>query len=1119
MRANHTVAAYALFAALIAASLWTTSAVPVHIVQPADVPHGDSQNDYDEDNYDFPLRTPQPWDITANHPRRSPFSVSEGTWMSIDLHPTQDLLVFDLLGDLYTMPLSGGVATLLRGGVAHEIHPHFSIDGKSVLFTSDIDGCDNLWSIDLETKQARQVTFENFRFINSAQYSPDGRTIVAVKWITSSRSIPAGELWTYATSGNPNPGEKLVGRPTLSTQVGPEEPTYSPDGRYIYYSQNVLDSSTFNYDKDPQRGIYVIRRIELATGNIETIVSGTGGAARPVLSPDGKTLAFIRRSLFSTALLLRDIESGDEIILLKDLSHDQQASSAPGGVYPNFVWTRDGREIIFWANGKLWRVNIATGVKKEIPFQVNVDIPLAETVRPQIDPSTDSAFQIKVVPYADVHASGSDVVFTALSRTYAKSLPNGTPKPLTNQPEEVLEFSPRFSPSGRYIIQTSWTDTGYGRVEIYEFSNPTSPVVVTNTPGRYIDPFFSPDESKVVFTKLSSDSLSGPRYGLASGIYVATLVKQGNSIVGVSAPVRVTSGAYAQFSTDQNSLVISQYGSAAQYILSSGARSTLARSTYSPEVSLSPDLQYVAIVEFYEVYLIPYSRSWNGEYSSRPAIATPGTVRLTETGGEVIRFSDDGKTLRWLLAKDLFEVTVADVMRNCQSGSSDANDYNLECAKNYIRSVDLSFTVSTGLSDIPIVIDNATLITLDAQNTVIPNGRIVIQSGKITALGARNAVTIPAGAKLLDAAGGAVSPGYVDTHAHWSGNSRYTVKSSWEYLANLAFGVTTLHNPSSDTLATFADAEMVRSGRKTGPRLFSTGTILYGAGGDIRCEVNSIRDAQRAMKRLKAYGAWSVKSYQQPCRSSRQRILEVAKELSMAVVPEGGMNFQWNLNMLVDGHTTVEHNLPIAPLYEDVKQLFARSGTGYNPTLVVCYGDFRGENYWYQVDEVYSNERLTNFVPLNGLYARSVRRQAGKAPEDYYHFEVAASARALSDMGVPVGCGAHGQQQGIAYHWEMFMMYQGGMSPMQVLRTASADAARQLGLDKYIGSLEVGKLGDIVIYPPGKSPLDDIFNVQYLSHVMKDGRLYDAHSMDQVLPEFVPRPQGPQVNTPSIAEL
>jgi len=283
----------------------------------------------------------------------------------------------------------------------------------------------------------------------------------------------------------------------------------------------------------------------------------------------------------------------------------------------------------------------------------------------------------------------------------------------------------------------------------------------------------------------------------------------------------------------------------------------------------------------------------------------------------------------------------------------------------------------------------------------------------------------------------------------------------------------------------------------TGPRVFSTGTVLYGADGNFKAVVNSIDDARSALRRTKAFGAFSVKSYNQPRREQRQMIIQAARELNMEVVPEGGSTFYHNLSMILDGHTTIEHNLPVAPLFKDMIELWKNSQTGYTPTLIVNYAGLSGEYYWYQHTNVWENERLLRFTPRAVIDPRS--RHRTMAPDEEYdngYMLTSRSVKKLADAGVRINMGAHGQIQGIGAHWEIWMLQQGGMSNLQVLQAATINPAVNLGLDKYIGSLETGKLADLIVMD--KNPLDNIRNTESIRYTMVNGRLYDAETMNEI---------------------
>jgi imidazolonepropionase-like amidohydrolase len=280
-----------------------------------------------------------------------------------------------------------------------------------------------------------------------------------------------------------------------------------------------------------------------------------------------------------------------------------------------------------------------------------------------------------------------------------------------------------------------------------------------------------------------------------------------------------------------------------------------------------------------------------------------------------------------------------------------------------------------------------------------------------------------------------------------------------------------------------------------GPRIFSTGTILYGAKGWLAAKVDGLDDALTHLKRMRAAGAISVKSYNQPRRDQRQQILEAARQTKMLVVPEGGSLYQHNMTMIVDGHTGIEHAIPLAYLYDDVKQLWSQTAVGYTPTLVVAYGGLDGEHYFYARTDVWKHPLLSKYVPHEILAARSVRRET--APEeDFNVVRVAKTATELQRAGVPVNIGAHGQREGLAAHWEMWMLAMGGMTPLEAIRAATLNPARYLGLDADIGSLEPGKLADLVVIDG--DPTADIRQSDRVALVMVNGRLYDAATMDEV---------------------
>lgn len=1021
---------------------------------------------------------PKKWDV--NHPQGPykdfSFSVNEGTWMNVDVSPDGHLLAFDLLGDIYTMPISGGVATCIRSGLAMEVQPRFSPNGKQLLFTSDAGGGDNCWIMDVDGKHARQVTQENFRLLNNGVWCPDGNYIIARKHFTSHRSLGAGELWIYHTSGGD--GLQLTARKNDQQDVN--EPSCSADGRYVYYSEDMYPGGYFQYNKDPNNQIFVIKRFDRHTGKIEQVTGGPGSAFRPQISHDGKRLAFIKRVRTKTVLYLRDMNSGEEWPVYNQLSKDQQEAWTTFGVYTGFAWMPHDESIIIWSQGKLMNIDI-NGVNKaaEIPFECQVKNKIADAIRvkQQLD---QSSFSPKVIRQAITSPDGKWLVFNAAGYLWKKNLPNGKPERITQGSD--FEFEPMFAPNGRSLVYTTWNDTATGAIQMLDWTLGAQPQKLTTEKGIYRYPSFSTDGRQIVYQKEDGNEIMGFSYGVNPGIYIM-------SSAGKNAKFICAQGSMPRFDKKQERILYQQDNSFYSVDVNGNDERCLFKSTYGSQFVVSPDGNWVAFVDLHQVYIAAFPSIGKTIDMSSGASSVP-VKKVSKDAGINLHWHGDGKSLHYTLGDQYFTVPLQDRFEFVANKPD-----SLFKAPEKGIAIQLELPVSKPQG--AVVFKNARIITMKG-NEVIENGMVVVEGNKIISVGKTGDVIYPASAYVLDCKGKTLMPGLIDAHAHGN-HFRYgiTPQKHWPYYVNLAYGVTTMHDPSANSEMVFAQSELIKSGAMVGPRVFSTGTILYGADGDFKAVVNSLDDARSALRRTKAYGAFSVKSYNQPRREQNQMILQAAREQQIEVVPEGGSFFYHNLGMIFDGHTTIEHNMPVATLYKDVVELCRRSKTAMTPTLIVCYGAPNGEYYWYQHTQVWEKERLLRFTPRGILDARS--RFRTMIPEEEYengHIQVSKSLKKLSDAGTLINMGAHGQIQGIGAHWEIWMLQQGGMSNHECLRAATMNPAISLGLDNDLGSIEVGKLADILVMD--KNPLEDIRNTESIRYTMANGRLYDDETMNEL---------------------
>ena len=362
------------------------------------------------------------WDVEAplGPTKTVEFDTNEGTWMNLDVSPDGKEIVFDLLGDIYVIPIAGGKATLLRGGPAFEVQPRFSPDGTRISYTSDKDGADNIWIMKRDGSDPKQVTKEDFRLVNNAVWTPDGQFLVAKKHFTSTRSLGAGEMWLYHESGGE--GLQITKRRNDQQDVG--EPCVSRDGRYVFFSEDLSPGPNFQYNKDPNGEIYVIRRADRETGEVKNIIEGPGGAVRPQVSPDGKSLAYVHRIRTKTVLFVQDLASGEQRPVWDGLSKDQMETWATFGVYPNFQWMPDGKSLVVWAKGKIWKVDVATRAATNIPFEVHATHVINEALRFPQNPAPAN-FEAKMIRQGVTSPDGNWFVFSAVGQLWKKKLPDG----------------------------------------------------------------------------------------------------------------------------------------------------------------------------------------------------------------------------------------------------------------------------------------------------------------------------------------------------------------------------------------------------------------------------------------------------------------------------------------------------------------------------------------------------------------------------------------------------------------------------------------------------------------------------------------------------------------------
>ncbi len=1070
--------------------------------------------------------------------RKITFEATEGTWMSVDVSPDGQTIVFDLLGDIYAVPIGGGPARPIMTGPAFDWHPRYSPDGRTIAFTSDRSGIENIWLMDADGKNPRALTAEKDSYVRSAAWTPDGNYLVARKEDGKRAGIPPVELWIYHREGGG--GIKMTSSDDVNNAGGA---VASRDGRWIYYEARMR---RFNYIPNLQDGLWQIWRYDRKLAESFPVTGGFGGAVRPAISPDGKTLVYISRRDDDTVMVARDLASGSERILLRGTTHDEEEGFAQMDLWPNYAFTPDGKSLVFSNNGRLTRLDVASGTKSEIPMTVAVEQWIAPRVTWQ-EKVESGPVKARILRWPSQSADGRTIAFEAFGRVWLQEIAGGktvgAPRRLTKDGASLprREYAPAFSPDGKWITYVSWSDAEGGHVWKAPAASGATPVKLTRSAGHYANPAWSPKGDLIAVLRGSGLEFRGHQPEEEDYFEIGVLDTAGGD------PRLVTTVQLGDGMKFHPQVFWNADGSRIFYRdpverkkptddpkndlvsvrLDGTDKKTYIRFPAVDDVVPSPDEQWIVFTSRDNVYVAAFP----GLLTKEPSEVglKEGSVpvyRLSDDAGGYVRWADGGKTITWALANTFYRLPLSAALEFAReqkrkaeekdkakgdakgdtAAAKDEKDKKPEDEPRVAKSetIEIAITAPRSAPSGSYLLRGARVVTMKG-DLVLENTDILVTDNRIAALGPTGTLTAPMGVKTYDAKGKTIIPGFIDTHAHlhYSGFEIFP-EAKWEYLANLAYGVTTVYDPSAPSLDVFAQAEDVEAGLMVGPRVYSSGDVLYGGQqADVFAEVNNLDDAKHQVRRMKAYGARMIKVYQQPRRSQRMWFAEACRDEHMLLTAEGGGELQTDMTMAMDGFTAWEHALPVR-LGRDSVEFFAKSTTFYTPTLLVAYGGPWGELYFWQNANPHDDPKLNRFVPHESL-DRMARRHPWIWPAEYHFPVVARGATEILRAGGNVALGAHGQLQGLGPHWEIWAMAGEGapqknwaMTPMEALRASTILAAEKLGFEPDLGSIEPGKLADFMVLDA--NPLEDIHNTVKIRWVVKNGEMWEAETMKKIWP-------------------
>lgn len=959
-------------------------------------------------------------------------TLSEGTWMNVDLH--RRTLVFDLLGDIWRLPMNGGDAEPLTAGPDWDRQPRFSPNGRSVAYVSDRSGRDQIWVMDRSGGSPRPLTSLTDAQARDPAWLPDGSGIIYRRVETDGRSA----LWRQPLDDQSPPLQltdpdrhHLAGEPTVSDQglwFSTRTTPYVPDG-------------------DPVAGLWQIMWTDLSGGPIRPVLSGAGSAARPTLSPDGRRLAFISRDRGQTMLEVIDLTNGIRTIVADWLSRDQLEGAATAGTYPAFDWASDSRSLVLWARGGLWSVSLS-GFQEAIPFTVTGAWPTAQD-RPteQAQPDTISARAIGGMAWGPEE----QLAFTAMGALWLRQ-PDGA---LTRLADNTGDL-PAWRTDGNAVAWTAGPGTDSGALGVRTFGWRAQ---VSNLPlaGNLLHPAWSEDSRRLTVLRQidAHDSerwyevlMLTRRIGRWSLRRVTTLDGYGAHS---TPPIILAREGRLWFPTDDDDgtvfMSIKDDGTDPQiHLRLSGAESIVA----------SPDLSKLAYRVGSDLFVTELPRT--GELVE---VETLNRMRAPGGVSQHMAWLADSSGLSWFEGSDLHIHHFSETDATIFEGATPA-------------------APRTG-GDGVMALTNARALTMARDGEIIDNATIVIEDSRIVSVAANTAP--PPGAEVIDCNGMTVIPGLIDIQAYaHEDKGAARPASEWRYRAALDFGVTTIHDTTTQTTAALPQAERAAIGLQVGPRVLATGTPVYGA--------QSSEEARLHVQRSKASGAHSIKLDRRATRS-QQRWYATACQLEDISCVATAADVAHAMTLLMDGYHIVEGAIPYTPIHADILTLWARSETTIVPALLATSDGLRGENYFFQqYSFVLEDPRLNKHYPRRMLDQTLLRGRVLARDWDWSFQARARDVETLRREGAHVALGSAGRLQGLGLHWEMWALSSSGaMPPYAVLQTATIHNARSLGLRSELGSIEAGKRADLVVLTA--DPLESIQNSVQIALVIHNGLVYE----------------------------
>ncbi len=858
------------------------------------------------------------------------------------------------------------------------------------------------------------------------------------------------------------------------------EPDWSPDGTQLVFSSD-------------RGGSYDIWSMDIVAEQINPVTNDAGNEYDPRWSPDGNRLAYVSAGNETSGIIIQDMtsgkrkshyqgqgrlagiswnESGSELVFnerkqsiskLMSVSLEDGKSttitSEEEDVFPFPVsWTAEG-DMLFTASGKIKLRNQET--IKDVPFSVPLILDRTPYERRKRDLRSEGPFPVKGILDPALSPDGKQVVFTALQDLYLRR-EDGSLVQMTNDP--YVQIMPVWSPDGSEVAYCSDVDSSFG-IWIYNLEERKIRKIL-ETDGSPSGISWSPNGNQIAFTQSF-----GPRGGALNLVEINTgesRVIAGDLGSSVGTPT---------WSADSRILALSildPYSSLYREGVNRVFLFSVDDGEMRPQEAVehwsfgkrgndgpkwSPDGKHMVIKGKGTLWLMPVD-----EYGD----ATDEPTRLTNELSDMPSWSGDSRSVLYL-ATDRLKVV------NIEDGSS--------------RELPMDLSWKRNIPDTKLVLRRGNIIDVRT-GEILENMDITIEGSEITSISSN---IESEGTREIDATGTYIIPGLIDNHAHEESSNGEVLGRKW-----LAWGVTTMRNPSSNPYDVLCRREAIQSGTALGPRIFYTGgpidgTRIYYDGG---ATTESVEQIEMELNRADVLEYDLIKTYVRlPDPLQRQVVLGAHKlgipVTSHEVFPAVGYGTDGTEH--VSGTSRIGYSSKLSRTfnsYGDVTDLLAKSGMSFTPTTsILAYKYLMNRD-----SSIFQDNRWQAFV---GSRPRGIPGMMDAEWEDSERLyqNLIQMVRDVHDKGGFVVAGTDSPiiPYGFGLHLELETYQDAGLTPLEVLQTATINNARLLNAWDDLGSVEVGKLADLVILEA--NPLEDIRNTRKIRTVIKNGEVYDIEEL------------------------